>query len=51
MNAIAHAVVAHGGAAGLVIEGLLAATVIGVFLAVWLRERRAGRSRSEEQEP
>jgi hypothetical protein len=42
-------VVAHGGAAGLVIEGLLAATVIAVFAAVWLRERRIGRSRSEDE--
>jgi hypothetical protein len=41
-------VVAHGGAAGLVIEGLLAATVIAIFAAVWLRERRAGRSREDD---
>jgi ABC-type phosphate transport system permease subunit len=42
-------VVAHAGAAGLVVEALLAASVIGVFAAVWLRERRAGRSRSEDE--
>jgi hypothetical protein len=40
--------VAHGGVGGLIVEGLLAATVLGLFLAVWLRERRAGRSRSED---
>jgi hypothetical protein len=40
--------VAHGGVAGLVVEGLLAATVLGVFVVVWLRERRAGRARSED---
>jgi hypothetical protein len=41
-------VLAHGGTAGLVIEGLVAVTVIAVFAAVWLRERRAGRSHSED---
>jgi hypothetical protein len=41
-------VVAHGGTAGLVVEGLLAATVIVLFAAVWLRERRSGRSRSDD---
>jgi hypothetical protein len=41
-------VIAHGGVGGIVVEGLLAATVLGVFVAVWLRERRAGRSRSED---
>ena len=39
---------AHGGTAGLIVEGLLAVTVLGVFVAVWLRERRAGRSRNED---
>jgi hypothetical protein len=41
-------VVAHGGVGGLVVEGLLAATVLGVFAVVWLRERRANRSRSDD---
>jgi ABC-type phosphate transport system permease subunit len=41
-------VVAHGGTAGLVIEALLAVTVIAVFAAVWLRERRARRSHNDE---
>jgi hypothetical protein len=42
-------VLAHGGTAGLVVEALLAATVIVLFAAVWLRERRAGRSRNEDE--
>ena len=37
--------IAHGGTAGLVVEGLLAVGVVVLFAAVWLRERRAGRSR------
>ena len=41
--------VAHGGAGGVIVEGLLAATVLGVFAAVWLRERRA-RSHSDDDE-
>ena len=41
-------VLAHGGTAGLLIEALVAVTVIAVFAAVWLRERRAGRSHSED---
>ena len=40
--------VAHGGVGGLLVEGLLAASVVGIFVVVWLRERRAGRSRSED---
>ncbi len=40
--------IAHGGVGGLIVEGLLAVTVLGVFAAVWLRERRAGRSRSDD---
>lgn len=39
---------AHGGTAGLIIEGLLAVSVLGLFAAVWLRERRASRSRSDD---
>ncbi|HEX6388163.1 MAG TPA: hypothetical protein VFZ89_01910 [Solirubrobacteraceae bacterium] len=41
--------IAHGGVAGLVVEGLLAVSVVAVFAAVWLRERRAGRSRGEDE--
>lgn len=41
-------VVAHGGVGGAMVEGLLVATVLAVFLAVWLRERRARRSRSDD---
>jgi hypothetical protein len=34
--------IAHGGAAGAVVEALVLLAIVGVFLAVWLRERRAG---------
>ena len=42
-------VVAHGGVAGAIVEALLAVGVAAVFVAVWLRERRAGRSGDEDQ--
>jgi hypothetical protein len=41
---------AHGGVAGAVIELVLVAGVAAVFLAVWLRERRAGRDDEEDFE-
>ena len=41
--------IAHGGVGGLIVESLLALTVVAVFAAVWLRERRAGRSHSEDE--
>jgi hypothetical protein len=39
--------VAHGGVGGAIVEALLALSIAGVFLAVYLRERRS-RSRSED---
>jgi len=42
--------IAHGGAGGAIVEALLALSVLGIFLAVWLRERRAGRSRPDERD-
>jgi hypothetical protein len=39
---------AHGGVGGAIVEALLALSVAGIFLAVYLRERRAGRSRDDE---
>jgi hypothetical protein len=39
---------AHGGVGGAFVEALLALSVAGIFLAVYLRERRAGRSREDE---
>ena len=39
---------AHGGTAGAVIELALVLGLVAVFLAVWLRERRAGRDDDEE---
>ena len=42
-------VLAHGGAAGVIVEAGLVVTILGVFLAVWLRERRGRRSRSDDE--
>jgi hypothetical protein len=36
---------AHGGFGGAIVEAMLVLSVAGVFIAVWLRERR---SRSED---
>lgn len=49
MAAVERLTLAHGGAGGLIVEVALVVTILGVFLAVWLRERRAGRSRSDEE--
>ena len=32
--------VAHGGVGGAIVESLLVLTILAIFLAVWLRERR-----------
>jgi hypothetical protein len=40
-------IVAHGGVGGAIVETLLALSIAGVFLAVYLRERR-NRSRSDD---
>ena len=42
--------VAHGGVGGAIVEALLAISIAGIFLAVYLRERRGGRSRGEDDE-
>ncbi len=34
------ALVAHGGVGGAVVETLLVASIAGVFLVLWLRERK-----------
>jgi hypothetical protein len=39
MGALA-GLVAHGGVAGAVAEALVGVAVLGLFVAVWLRERR-----------
>jgi hypothetical protein len=41
--------VAHGGVGGAIVEGLLAVSIAAIFFAVWLRERRAGRSRDDDE--
>jgi hypothetical protein len=39
---------AHGGVGGAIVEALLALSIAGIFLAVYLRERRGGRSHSDD---
>ena len=39
---------AHGGVGGAIVEALLALSIAGIFLAVYLRERRDGRPRDED---
>jgi hypothetical protein len=41
--------VAHGGVAGAIVEALLAIGIAALFVAVWLRERRASRSDDRDQ--
>ena len=40
---------AHGGVGGAVVETLLVVGIAAVFVAVWLRERRASRVHDEDQ--
>jgi hypothetical protein len=40
--------VAHGGTGGAIAEVLIVVSIAAIFLAVWLRERRVGRSRNDE---
>jgi hypothetical protein len=42
--------VAHGGVGGAIIESLTVLTILGIFVAVWLRERRAGRTDDEDED-
>ena len=41
--------VAHGGVGGAVVEALLVVSILAIFLAVWLRERRADRDDTNDQ--
>ena len=41
---------AHGGVGGAIVEALLAISIAGIFLAVYVRERRGGRSRNDDDE-
>jgi hypothetical protein len=40
--------IAHGGVGGAIVEALLAVSIAGAFLAVYLRERRGRRSRDDD---
>jgi hypothetical protein len=42
--------VAHGGVGGAIVESLLVLTILAIFGAVWLRERRANRSRGDDDQ-
>jgi hypothetical protein len=42
-------VVGHGGVGGAVVETLLVAGIVAIFVAVWLRERRASRAHDRDQ--
>ena len=41
--------IAHGGVGGAIVEALLVVSILAIFLAVWLRERRAGRDEPTDQ--
>jgi hypothetical protein len=41
--------VAHGGLGGAIVESLLVLGIAALFVAVWLRERRARRSRENDR--
>jgi hypothetical protein len=41
--------VAHGGVGGAIVEALLAISIAGVFLAVYLWERHTGPPRDEDE--
>ena len=40
---------AHGGVGGAIVEALLAISIAAIFLVVYLRERRARHSRSDDE--
>jgi len=40
--------VAHGGVGGAVVETLLVASIAGLFLVLWLRERRTRREAPDD---
>ena len=42
------ALIAHGGVGGAIVESLLVVGIAAVFVAVWLRERRATRAANDE---
>jgi hypothetical protein len=47
---LSEAVLAHGGVAGAIAEGAVALAVVGLFAAIWLRERSARRVDDEPDE-
>jgi hypothetical protein len=47
--ALAGLVVGHGGVGGAIVEAALVVGIAAVFVAVWLRERRASRRGDRDQ--
>ena len=43
------AVLAHGGVVGAIAESFVALAVVGIFVAVWLRERSARKHAAEDE--
>ena len=41
--------IGHGGVGGAIVEALLVLGIAAVFIAVWLRERRASRADDPDQ--
>ena len=41
--------IAHGGTGGAIAEVLVVVSIAAIFFAVWLRERRADRSDSDDK--
>jgi hypothetical protein len=41
--------VAHGGTGGAIVEALLVVSILAVFFAVWLRERRSRRDEDQSK--
>ena len=48
MAALDGLILAHGGVGGAIVEALIVISIAAVFLAVWLRERRADRSHGDD---
>ena len=48
MAAVAE-LVAHGGVGGAIVEVLLVVTIVAIFVAVYVRERRANRADDQDQ--
>ena len=48
---LSQGLVAHGGTGGAIARCCSSISIAAIFFAVWLRERRAGRSDSDDEPP